>query len=84
MKQQQVIDIMSETTSLEDWNKKSKAIFRNYDGNRPEFWYKDIIVSGLFERKRKEWEEQESEIEPEIHKSSTGIKLLGLQIRHIK
>lgn len=59
MKRQEVIDIMSAATNMEDWNKRSEAIFRAYDGSRPEFWYQEIITSGLFERKRKEWENQE-------------------------
>ena len=66
MKRLQVIDIMSQATNLEDWNKRSEAIFRDHNGNRPDYWYQAIIVSGLFERKRNEWEQDEKETNEEV------------------
>jgi hypothetical protein len=58
-----VIQYMLRSPSQEIWNIRQKNVFDEYGGTRPEYWYKEIITSGLFERKRIEWEWQEKQKE---------------------
>lgn len=46
MTKEQVISLMSNATSEQDWNKKCDQV-KATCGGYPDFWYKEIVLSGL-------------------------------------
>ena len=47
MNKQEVIDLMKSSKSKTEWNNNCDKVKRECGGSYPEYWYSEIILSGL-------------------------------------
>lgn len=47
MGKNQAIELMKSSTSKEDWNNKCDQVKAANGGQYPEWWYAEIVISGL-------------------------------------
>lgn len=52
----EVKDVMAGSQSKDEWNANCDKIKEAFDGKYPDFWYKDIIMSGLASQTSSKWE----------------------------
>lgn len=60
MNKKEVIELMRSSTSESEWNKNSNIVkISEADkiGDYPDFWYSEIILSGLLNETRKTWKD---------------------------
>jgi hypothetical protein len=50
-----VVQHMSESTSVDDWNRRVNDVKRANGNNYPAFWISAVILSGLAEKTAKKW-----------------------------
>ncbi len=55
MEKQVVIDLMTSSKSKEEWNENCDKVKVAHNGGYPEWWYVEIIESGLHSRVRMGW-----------------------------
>ena len=55
MEKQVVIDLMTSSKSKEEWNENCDKVKAAHNGGYPEWWYVEIIESGLYSRVRMGW-----------------------------
>ena len=56
MTKEEVIKLMKDSKSEIDWNKNCDAVKKAFDGNYPNFWYSEIISSGLLAETQAGWQ----------------------------
>lgn len=47
---QGVIDLMKSSKSLQEWRLNCNKVKQAYGGDYPDYWYQEIILSGLCDR----------------------------------
>jgi hypothetical protein len=47
MTEEEVIELMKTSISLQEWNDNCKLVKKNCNGHYPDFWYSIMILSGL-------------------------------------
>ncbi len=72
MEKQDVIDLMTSSKSKEEWNENCDKVKAAHNGGYPEWWYFEIIESGLHSRVRMGWVGN-------LEKVSGGLKIPGFK-----
>ena len=68
MTEEQVVVLMESSNSEEEWNQNCDMVKKSFNEDYPEFWYKEIIISGVADEVRSNWENKKSvseEMSPE-------------------
>jgi len=55
MTQQEVIKLMQNSTSENDWNNNCDKVKAAHNGQYPTYWYAAIILSGVFNSTKNKW-----------------------------
>lgn len=50
MEKQQVIELMSSSKNMSEWNKNCNTVKEAHNNSYPSWWYSEIILSGLCDR----------------------------------
>lgn len=50
MNQQEMIDLMSSSKNESEWNDNCDKVKAAFGGDYPNFWYREIVMSGLMDR----------------------------------
>lgn len=50
MNKQEVIDLMSSSKNSTEWNDNCVKVKTAFGGDYPDFWYGEIVMSGLMDR----------------------------------
>lgn len=50
MTQEEVIDLMKSSKTSQEWNNNCDSVKKAHDGNYPNYWFQEIILSGLCDR----------------------------------
>jgi hypothetical protein len=51
-----LIRIMESSNSKKEWNKNCKRVKMSCGGRFPKWWYREILVSGIFDNVKLNWE----------------------------
>jgi hypothetical protein len=49
MTQKEVIDLMKSSKNPQEWNANCKTVKDSNDNNYPNYWYAEVILSGLMD-----------------------------------
>lgn len=52
---QDVVKFMSAATSENDWNDRCDKVKAAFGGDYPDFWFFDIVMSGVVTRTKAKW-----------------------------
>ena len=55
MTKEEIIELMRNSNSEDEWNKNCDAVKRENNGGYPDWWYSEIIASGLVNVTRERW-----------------------------
>lgn len=50
MEKQEVIDLMKSSKNSQEWNANCNAVKKVHNGDYPDYWYQEIILSGLCDK----------------------------------
>jgi hypothetical protein len=50
MTQEEVIDLMKSSKNSQEWNANCDTVKKAHDNNYPNYWYPEIILSGLCDK----------------------------------
>ena len=50
-----VCDLMASSRSEKEWNSNCSKVKAEFGGTYPEFWFKEVIQSGLLSRTQLKW-----------------------------
>lgn len=56
MTKQEVISLMLNSKSEEDWNNNCDTVKAAHNGQYPSYWFLDIIMGGILNKSKKNWE----------------------------
>lgn len=55
MDRKEVVNLMTSSNNIDEWVENSEKVKASYNGSYPEWWLKEIILSGLQENKKMGW-----------------------------
>jgi hypothetical protein len=57
MNEQQVVDLMKSSKNVDEWNNNCDKVKAAFGGQYPSFWFSVIILGGVHNETKKNWDE---------------------------
>ena len=59
MSKDEVVNLMLSSKSEKEWNDNCEKVVKGCGGQYPSFWYKEIILSGVYGNVSEEWKKNQ-------------------------